>query len=465
MSQEKPSTADDVRQWWLSVGEAPEGPHSESYILVGVKTGKIPASALVCPVGGQHWKPMTEWPEFAGACAASPAPPSPPPLPPRPATTASTLLTTLQQKAPWNPRTIGLLGILLSPLWAGIMAALNTRRLSLALPVWRPLAIGIGATALDIFVPFESYLFSLTLYGSALFAIWKLDLSPQEAAWGQCKQADSKANWLVPCLAGSPAALLVIFGFLIYPLLPASPREVCQEFLATDTADEARQYVTTNMYPFIEQLKRIEKFADQLPGEDDAEPDYDMFELTDEGYAPPDVGGYFVGCRTFIPGDDGNSLLLDGYFHLADFTSDWKIDEWYITSVNGEPVDQGRVSMIGFWKSIADEMQKEIDSETRLARSENTRKHNGSMYNYGMDAVRDTTRSSSGSVSRSDDSARTDETDQQDSRPPWQHPGLFVALKGFFVGGGAKKLGALILAALAGLAGLARWLGHSDRKP
>lgn len=83
MDEERPETAGEARRWWLSTRGEPEGPHSESYILVGLKTGKIPVSALACPVGGQEWKLMSEWPEFAGhgqspATSASEAPlPSP----------------------------------------------------------------------------------------------------------------------------------------------------------------------------------------------------------------------------------------------------------------------------------------------------------------------------------------------------------------------------------------------------
>lgn len=83
MDEENPETAGGARRWWLSTGGEPEGPHSESYILVSLKTGKIPESALVCPIGGREWRPLSEWPELTGhgQGPATPAPQAPLPSP------------------------------------------------------------------------------------------------------------------------------------------------------------------------------------------------------------------------------------------------------------------------------------------------------------------------------------------------------------------------------------------------
>lgn len=476
MSQEPRKAVDDARQWWLSISGTPEGPHSESYILAGLKTGKISTSAYACPVGGQQWKSLKEWPVFAGACEASFAPPPPPPPAPNRPTPPST-----SQKVPWNPRTIGLLGLLFSPVWAGIMAALNARRLHMKAPVWRPITIGIGVTVLDIVVSMvigDNWFLDLFLYLGGLGLIWHLDLNPQLQTFVSRKPVcDRKASWLVPALAGSPVGFLVVLAFLIVPLLPLGPREVCQKFLATETADEAKQYVTANMYPLIEQFKRMESLAKQLPEEELPEDDYDMFELTDEADAPPDMRGYLVGCRTFIPDDAGDSLLMDGFLHLTNLTGDWKIDGWYITYVNGESVDQGSVTMTEFFKGIADEMQKEVDKQGRLAHRGSRPKYDYSMYNYGRrDAggtsetgssrmiTESTGRASQRSQSHSSSvaSVENEEPDARDGTSLWLIPRLLFALKGMVASGGAKKLGALLLAALAGLAGAKHWLTGSD---
>jgi len=224
------------------------------------------------------------------------------------------------------------------------MAAINARRLDLATPALRPPLIGVGWLVLDIVVEmllFESYLFSLLLYLGALALIWSLDHRAQALTFGREKaSARAEGTWLVPSLIGSPLALLVFFGFIVVPFLPTEPREVCERFLNTEAIDDARQYVTSNMYPTIEQLKRIEGLSEKLGPEDEPEVEYDAFQLTDEGEGPVEMGGYLVGCRTFIPAsDDGDSVLLDGFFHLTNFDGPWKIDGWYVTVVNGEPTE------------------------------------------------------------------------------------------------------------------------------
>lgn len=68
-------------QWWLSNQGKPTGPHSEAFLLAGLKSGTLSPQMYVCPVGGSEWKPLSQWPVFAATCPAIPAPPPPPPLP------------------------------------------------------------------------------------------------------------------------------------------------------------------------------------------------------------------------------------------------------------------------------------------------------------------------------------------------------------------------------------------------
>lgn len=56
--------------WWISDGDRPTGPHSESMVLAGVKRGRISPVSYACPLGGQEWKMVCEWPAFVRACAA-----------------------------------------------------------------------------------------------------------------------------------------------------------------------------------------------------------------------------------------------------------------------------------------------------------------------------------------------------------------------------------------------------------
>lgn len=71
-----------VRQWWISTEGTAQGPYTEGYVIAALATRTIPASALACPVGGQAWKRVCEWPEFAGAALDLPQTDSvtPPPV-------------------------------------------------------------------------------------------------------------------------------------------------------------------------------------------------------------------------------------------------------------------------------------------------------------------------------------------------------------------------------------------------
>jgi hypothetical protein len=61
-------------EWWLSDGERPTGPHNEAFLLAGIQRGAISPHAYTCPVGGQEWKLLCDWPAFARACAVAAIP-------------------------------------------------------------------------------------------------------------------------------------------------------------------------------------------------------------------------------------------------------------------------------------------------------------------------------------------------------------------------------------------------------
>jgi hypothetical protein len=64
--QQSPNRA----SWWLSDGSNSTGPHSESTLLAGIKRGRISPLSYACPVGGQEWRLVCEWPAFVQECAA-----------------------------------------------------------------------------------------------------------------------------------------------------------------------------------------------------------------------------------------------------------------------------------------------------------------------------------------------------------------------------------------------------------
>jgi TM2 domain-containing membrane protein YozV len=63
--------------YYLSIAGKTLGPYDQDAILSGLREGRIPRDAMVCPVGSQQWQQLDAVPEFAGAL-----PPPPPPPPP-----------------------------------------------------------------------------------------------------------------------------------------------------------------------------------------------------------------------------------------------------------------------------------------------------------------------------------------------------------------------------------------------
>lgn len=311
-------------QWWLSEQGTVTGPHSQAYVETALRTGTLPPQTYACPVGAPMWHRLSDCPVFASfvgrtgpvlASASSSRSPSPLPLPMMP-----------RVRMPWNPQTIAWLGLLFSPIWTGIMASLNGRRLGLSLPLWRPIAIGLGATLLDAFIElalFESWFFSLLLYCGALGIIWYVDLRPQVEAYGRRQTTKSQANWLIPVLAGSPAALVVFLAFIVWPLLPLQPHDVCQRFVDSSSLRVAKQYTTSNLWPALEFMAGHEGDKGLFSN--------GRYELTTEGPLPPENGGYFVEYRMYREESDG-AHLLEGFFHLVDHQGAWKIEDCYFTA-------------------------------------------------------------------------------------------------------------------------------------
>ena len=363
-------------KWWLANGDQHEGPFSVEEILTRVSQSNLRNDQLACPVGGSEWKPLREWDAFAETIDRSEQIPPPPPLP-----------SQKPGKVPWNPTYLLYLGLLFSPLWLGILTALNSKRLKQKISVWGPVGLGIGWLIADIIfdqIAQGSLIASLLLLGGFAFAFWYLFLEKQQEQFESITETNkSPGSWLVPCLAGSPLALLQLAGLAV-AFLPTSPRDVCSEFLAADTPDEAKQYTTSNMMPIIRQFELLETLLKQLPESQEDEEEIEYFQLTDEAEAAPDVGGYLVGYRSTMPDEAGGTFTLNGYFHLLEVKDEWKIDSWIITHFNNQPLDNGPTSMLTFYRGITDELQRQIEQKSPTAKDKNPLKRDYSIYNYDI---------------------------------------------------------------------------------
>lgn len=228
----------------------------------------------------------------------------------------------------WNPATIAWFGILFTPVWCGVMAAINARRLRVASPIWRPIAIGIGGLlGLEFLTSFfDSWLVEIAAYLGIVFWLWKSDLEPQSAAFEARSMQRTSASWLFPVLAGSPGAVVAVLGLVIAPLIPPTPQEVCQQFLNAASMKHAKTLTTTNLWPALDTLAG-------LPG--DLEEQAGHFEITAEEPAAASLGGHLVAYRMLTEKRTGNETM-EGIFHLVDRGGSWKIEDIYYTSFNGE---------------------------------------------------------------------------------------------------------------------------------
>jgi hypothetical protein len=224
------------------------------------------------------------------------------------------------------------------------MAAVNARRLGLNTPWWRPVGIGVASLVLDALLGLwlDSYLLSVVLYLGALVLIWLADLRVQADEFKrQVSPFMRQGGWLVPILSGLPVAPLVFFAFVVAPLSPLEPRQVCEKFNQARGEEEAKKYTTLNLWPALATLMRAD---------DSNNPNNPIeFELTDEALAPSEIGGYLVGYRTVFK-DGGNHTQVEGVFHLVQRHGEWKIEDIYFTSFNRQPLEK--------WMSVARDYQQ-----------------------------------------------------------------------------------------------------------
>jgi hypothetical protein len=316
-------------QWHLARNRENYGPYSMEQFRQFAAAGYLLPTDMLLQEGAEKWVAASS---VSGlfVTAAITAQAVPAAIPPLPDPRASSPAEPPAERRPWNPLAVAWLGLLFTPLWCGILAALNSRRLPLVAPWWRPLALGLGWLAVSVLcgLVVDSLPLDLLLYVGAVGLLWFVDLRPQQQAYARLQAArpGRDASWVWPSVAGAPLAVLSVLGFVVLPLLPLGPREVCERFVEARTAPEMARYTTGNLRPALETLAKLEDQGDM-----------GHFELTGEEPAPPDVGGHLVGFRqTFT--QDGRPAQVEGLFHLVRWDGSWKIEDMYLVSVNRQPL-------------------------------------------------------------------------------------------------------------------------------
>ena len=328
---------------WLLTGDMPTGPFDLSAVHARLAAGTTGWDTPACAVGESVWRPLRDHPALGLPAAPPPAPPpeparpTPPPVlyPVAPRQPAETLGDAVRR--PWNPTALAWLTLLFTPVWGGVMAAVNGRRAGHRGSAGAGLVIGLGSTAANFAagaVWVLPYWAELAWYLGTVFALWAVCFRPQREAYARIAVADYRARagggWGLPTAAGTPLALVAVLVFVVAPLVPPGPRQVCEAFAAAGTAAEAAETVSAALRPALPGLFAARSAADPA----------DAVELTDEAEAPADVGGYLVGFETRLRvGDGGGPVRVGGAFLLRDHGGAWKIDDLVFTAEEGQPVD------------------------------------------------------------------------------------------------------------------------------
>lgn len=232
------------------------------------------------------------------------------------------------EKPAWNPAWIAWLGLLFTPLWTAIMAAVNARRLGMDAPWYRPVGIVAAWIVMDELVAYwvgESWWYSILSLAANLFVLWAVDLEPQIQVY-RARQRPSAGAW-GPCLAGAPLGLLTILALVIAPLLPLQPRQVCERLMQADSEAEIKKYATPRLWPAMSAALKLD---DDTPKE---------FELTNEAEVAAEYGGgHLVGYAAVFTTPQGKSTM-EGELQLIETGDEWKVNEMLVTAIDGETLN------------------------------------------------------------------------------------------------------------------------------
>jgi hypothetical protein len=194
---------------------------------------RLPPETLVWRMGLTQWVPayrLAELPQYLTAES--------PPLEPALLPQLSVATDSVLRKPAWNPVALGWLSLIFTPIWAGIMAALNYDRLKLHGPRWRPVSIGFGSLILALMcdVVFDSFFIDMAIYVGATALLWICDFLPQSAVYAVQPQTDNPPrHWLIPTFAGIPAAAVMVLT-LIVAFRNTQPVDLTSSFVTADSA-------------------------------------------------------------------------------------------------------------------------------------------------------------------------------------------------------------------------------------
>lgn len=333
-------------EWYYSAaGQPAQGPVSSAQLKNLAQKGQLLPQDLVWRDGASDWLPAAR----VKGLFTSPAPTTergriqrPPASIPVARLLDPSMPRTPTQPTPWNPIIVTALGVVFSPVWAGVLLAINAARLNCSKTLWIPLLIGPGSLLLDLGIGLvlDSIWLDLGLYVASLAGLAIVVVPAQWERYQALEKPSVDAlHWLIPAGAGVPIAAFTFLVFVVVPLLPLEPMEVCERVMKTRNAREVEPYVTLRLLPAMREL-------DKLPGSNQPLD----FELIQEEPAPPSIGGHLVHFRGMVIEPSG-SYTVEGVFHLVDRKGAWKVDDILFVAVNGQALPR-RISVAEDYRSL-----------------------------------------------------------------------------------------------------------------
>jgi hypothetical protein len=195
----------------------------------------------------------------------------------------------------------------------------------------QPLAIGFGylGASIGLSAIIDSTILDWMLYLGAAAFLWFAVLRhqcPLFEGW-RISAPTTGPSWAWPVVAGIPLAILAILALVVGPLMPLEPRQVCERFLQASSEQGMKEHATKNLWPAIAALAKTPTKNELFDGE-----------LTEEGPAPGNLGGYVVGFLV-LSTEAGVNHRSEGFFHVVQRSGSWKIDDIVVTAIDHRPLE------------------------------------------------------------------------------------------------------------------------------
>jgi hypothetical protein len=156
-------------------------------------------------------------------------------------------------------------------------------------------------------------------------------------------------------------------AFIVGPLTPLGPRDVCERFNSSNSLGEAQKYVTDHFKPALAVM-----FAKN--DNDNDNDDSERIDLTADEEAPANVGGHLVGFRLHSKQDkdvDGS----EGFYLLRKTNDAWQIDDMFVTSKNNEQLAEP-VSVAATYQTIKAESSASTETASTSSTATSKTEHN-----------------------------------------------------------------------------------------